>query len=105
MGKPRWTKQRIDSLTKYAKLNDIPLNNVIERQSGRSTGLALIYIGKALLDPETRITVVDHYDTLYSNRILLKTCKKVVRTLDLDGFYFSDSPPTLLFTLDPDWMD
>lgn len=58
------------------------------RGIGRSTGIALGYISRAILRPNTWIVVIDHIDTPRTNKALLMTCIVLVKEMNLTFFTF-----------------
>ena len=74
----------IDDITRdeLHNISGHPMNE--KRCSGRTTGLALKYIGEAMTDPGHRITLLDHYrSSLQSSIMMADIVRMYSKKLDL----------------------
>lgn len=70
------------------------------RRRGTSTGLALNYLGQAILNPGKEVLVKDHHDSRRADSILMGTIYEMVKELGLEGINFNKADNTILFSLD-----
>jgi hypothetical protein len=74
-----------------------------ERQSGRTTGRALYFIGKAMTNPGEWIKVTDHNRKInyerQANLMCLVRCRQLIKELKLDFFLFQRhrNPPRICY--------
>ena len=82
----RTTTERIQHLQMF----DTPLQEI--RKSGRSSGAAMHLIGRAMLNPGTKVGVYDHFGggtNRDANRALLHTIKDIKTMLGFDLIHIS----------------
>jgi len=71
-----------------------------ERYSGRTTGIALATIGKALCDPGTEFAIMDHWPTKAACILLCKIITYYVYTLELEGVTVDTKKLSIRFDLE-----
>jgi len=67
------------------------LRGVANRQTGRSTALALYYIARAIENPGSEIVVRDHHDSDAAHELLRDRIREIIHKLGLQGFTFSQT--------------
>lgn len=55
------------------------------RASGRTTGLAIMYIALAILNPDTEIPIYDHHDSTISYRGIANLVSEIILALGLEN--------------------
>ncbi len=94
-----WVKQRKEMLEQLQN-QGMPLHEIEFRRSGRSTGMALEFLGRALLSPERTIKVYDHDNNHSSASWVLNLCMDLVNQLNLKGFAFNKTNLSIVFSLE-----
>jgi hypothetical protein len=95
--------KRIGDETRKNCKKNMGYNYPEERQSGRTTGKALYFVGKAMTNPGVWIEVTDHLsEASYqrrANQMCLRLCMQIIRELKLDFFLFRwyVNPPQLMY--------
>lgn len=91
---PRVTLGRMHPLHNADFIHDYMVNTgeyfPQERGTGRSTAQALGYIAEAVRNPFRKIVVVDHRGTAVANRELLHIIRRMVSSLRLEHFVFTN---------------
>jgi hypothetical protein len=70
------------------------------RYTGRSTGIALSAIGRAMSHPGEKIAIRDHADFKKANRIPFDYARHIVQNLKLQCFQFDASGCTVTYDID-----
>jgi len=83
----RYLSQNQPELIEHAK----------NRQTGTSTGLALISIAKALFSPNIPVKAIDHLNTNNADRFLFKKIQEFVELLDLHNIKFNKTDLTITY--------
>lgn len=73
------------------------------RRTGRSLGIALQTIGRALQNPNEEIKVIDHFER--GNRFLFDLIFDQIEKLDLIGFVGNKQRLSIMFQLDTSAID
>ncbi len=94
-----WIEDRLKALKNASSYSGIPWEELQDRRSGRSTGLALIAIGQALTHPGEEIRIKDHYDSREADELLMRTTFDLVSKLELEGFTFNKAYKFIRFDL------
>jgi len=74
-----------------------------DRITGRTTGIALETIGKAIQYHGELVVIKDHHGTLEADKNLQRIIKDVIESLGLKGFTFSRKGQALLLTYTRNW--
>ena len=70
-----------------------------DRQTGKSTGIALQCIGKALSSPGVSISIRDHYDTIQADRFLFDQVQLLCAKLELKFIIFNRSTLSIVYDI------
>lgn len=90
-------KVLISRLFKEEYLDEYRIPHLVDRATGRTTGIALGFMSKAIKEPGHWIMLEDHVDSFEARRILLRKVQEIVERLGLDWFQFSSNPPRIRY--------
>ena len=80
-------------------------SELINRQTGKSTALALKYISLAISQPDKWIQIRDHIGTRASNRHLFAMTREIVYKLELKCIIFNECSNQIKFNLYEEWEE
>lgn len=71
-----------------------------DRRTGKSTGMALGFIGQCLMAPETPVRIYDHNPKADDH--IMTLCWDLIDKLKLQGFWGNKSKKLLVYSLNPE---